>query len=69
MGKLTMAEQSNAVNEVRMLASIEHPNVISYKESFFDDQSLVIIMELCDGGDLMQKVEQYKKTHDRMKES
>jgi NIMA (never in mitosis gene a)-related kinase len=37
MGKLTMAEQSNAVNEVRMLASIEHPNVISYKESFFDD--------------------------------
>ena len=35
-----------------------HPNVISYKESFFDDKenSLCIIMENADGGDLLNKI-------------
>ena len=29
----------NAINEVRILASIRHPNVIGYKEAFFDGPS------------------------------
>jgi len=54
MGTLGEKEKLNALNEIRILASIEHPNVISLKESFFDDasQSLCLVMELCDGGDL-----------------
>lgn len=54
MGALGEKEKLNALNEIRILASIEHPNVISLKESFFDDasQSLCLVMELCDGGDL-----------------
>jgi NIMA (never in mitosis gene a)-related kinase len=32
-------EQQNALNEVRILASINHENVISYKEAFFDKPS------------------------------
>lgn len=31
-------EKSNALNEIRILASVRHPNVISYKEAFFDNQ-------------------------------
>ena len=36
-----------------------HPNIISYKESFFEDMtsSLCIVMELADGGDLLGKVQ------------
>lgn len=62
MGKLTDKEKSNALNEVRILASINHPNVISYKESFFEDKSstLCIIMEYADGGDLLQKIDKIK---------
>ena len=30
-------EIQNAINEVRILASIRHPNVIGYKEAFFDN--------------------------------
>jgi NIMA (never in mitosis gene a)-related kinase len=58
MGTLGEKEKKNALNEVRILASIEHPNVISLKESFFDDasQCLCLVMELCDGGDLQQKI-------------
>jgi NIMA (never in mitosis gene a)-related kinase 1/4/5 len=39
MATLTDKERENALNEVRILASIDEPNVISYKESFIDDPS------------------------------
>jgi NIMA (never in mitosis gene a)-related kinase len=54
MAGLSEKERENALNEVRILASIRHPNVISYKESFIDaaSSSLCIIMEFADGGDL-----------------
>ena len=29
-------DRLNAINEVRILASIKHPNVISYREAFID---------------------------------
>lgn len=33
---LSDKEKENAINEVRILASIKHNNVISYKEAFID---------------------------------
>jgi NIMA (never in mitosis gene a)-related kinase len=33
---LSDKEKDNAINEVRILASINHPNIISYKEAFVD---------------------------------
>ena len=39
MNNLNTKERENALNEVRILASIHHPNVISYKEAFLDDES------------------------------
>ena len=36
---LSDKEKDNAINEVRILASIQHPNIISYKEAFIDKQS------------------------------
>ena len=35
--KLNKRDQENSLNEVRILASINHPNVIGYKEAFWDD--------------------------------
>lgn len=36
---LTMPERDrqNALNEVRLMASVKHPNIIEYKESFIDE--------------------------------
>lgn len=34
--KLTDKEKQNAMNEIRILASIKSPFIIQYKESFFD---------------------------------
>ena len=39
MLKLSEKEQENALNEVRILASLRHPNIIAYKEAFFEDRS------------------------------
>tara|TARA_B110001450_G_scaffold231198_1_gene232911 strand:+ start:145 stop:321 length:177 start_codon:yes stop_codon:yes gene_type:complete len=51
-------EKQNALNEIRLLASINHPNIVTYKESFFDEQSqcLCLVMEYADDGDLTQKI-------------
>lgn len=56
MGKLTAKEKENALNEVRILASINHINVIGYKDAFFEDEtrSLCLVMEDATGGDLLQ---------------
>jgi NIMA (never in mitosis gene a)-related kinase len=61
MMKLTEKERENALNEVRILASIDEPNVISYKEAFIDEPSgtLCLIMEFADNGDLYQKICSY----------
>jgi len=39
MLNLSDKEKENALNEVRILASIAHPNIVSYKEAFIDDSS------------------------------
>ena len=36
---LSSKEKENALNEVRILASIRKPNVICYKECFLEDKS------------------------------
>ena len=39
MINLSDREKENALNEVRILASIKHKNVASYKQAFFDEPS------------------------------
>ena len=35
---LSDKEKENAINEVRILASLKNPNIIQYKEAFLDAQ-------------------------------
>jgi NIMA (never in mitosis gene a)-related kinase len=54
MANLNEKEKDSALNEIRLLASIDSPNVISYHNAFFDSKAstLNIVMEYADGGDL-----------------
>ena len=58
-------EKQNSFNEVRLLASLSHPNIIGYKEAFFDQKSstLNIVMEYADDGDLSTKIKNNIKRH------
>ena len=55
-------EKRNALNEVRFLASINHKNIVGYKEAFIEPQDghLCIIMELADGMDALRFVKSRK---------
>ena len=61
--KLSRKEKQNSLNEVRILASIQHPYIISYKEAFYDDESncLCIVMEYAGGGDILNKIRKMKR--------
>jgi NIMA (never in mitosis gene a)-related kinase 1/4/5 len=54
IGNLSDKEKHNALNEVRILASINDDFIIGYKEAFFDEasSSLCIIIEFANDGDL-----------------
>jgi len=69
--KLNEKEKLNALNEVRILASVKSNFVISYKEAFFDEKEsfLGLVMEYADNGDLYQKIVQYKKSGNFLEES
>ena len=48
ISQLNSKERENALNEVRILASLTHQNIIGYKQAFFEEDSktLNIVMEL-----------------------
>jgi len=70
MGKLSEKEKENALNEVRILASIDHPSISAYNEAFVDDHSasLCIVMEYADDGDLFQKITNHQASKSYIKE-
>ena len=63
MINLSEKEKENSINEVRILASIHHPNIITYHQAFVDEssQSLCVIMEFANNGDLFQKICSHQK--------
>lgn len=60
----------NALNEIRILASVKHPNIVSYKEAFVEKTTscLCIVMEFAGGGDLAGKIKEAIKARRRMPE-
>ena len=70
LNNLNNKEKENAINEVRILASIKHPNVVQYREAFIEEtsRSLCIITEFCEEGDVFQKITYHKKDKTYLKE-
>jgi NIMA (never in mitosis gene a)-related kinase len=58
MGSLSAKEKENALNEIRILASVQHETIIAYKEAFFEDstQTLCLVMEFQDDEDVYKKI-------------
>lgn len=68
---LSEKERQNALNEVRLLASVTHSSIIAYKEAFFDEKSrcLCIVTEYADSGDLYQQILRCQKDHTQIREN
>ncbi len=42
-------ERQAALNEVKVLSMLDHPNIIEYYENFLEDKALMIVMEYAEG--------------------
>lgn len=62
MALLKEKERENALNEVRILASLSDEFVVGYKEAFIEDSNLCIIMEFAEGGDIQKVINEKLKT-------
>lgn len=52
IAELTGKEKNEAINEVRLLSQLDSPYIVRYYDSFIDHESLHIVMEHCNRGDL-----------------
>ena len=70
MEKLKEKEQKNCVNEIRILSSVSHPNIIGYKEAFWNDKNktLNLVMEYCDDDNLETKINNMKRNKKKFDE-
>ncbi|OAF68766.1 Nercc1 kinase [Intoshia linei] len=64
---LVQKERNDCQNEIDALSSIEHCNIISYYNHYFDNSFLLIEMEYANGGNLEEKIksskEHFSETH------
>ena len=52
LAQMKPQERKDAVNEVNMLAKLRHPNIVAYLGSFEKDDTLHILMEYANAGDV-----------------
>jgi serine/threonine protein kinase len=59
------------ISEMRILCSIDHKNIVSYKGAFWDTEKkhIFIVMEFLGGGDLNDKIQKCKQSRSSMPES
>lgn len=46
------------INEIEILISLDHPNIIKFYEYYIDNEYFHIVTELCEGGELIEKITQ-----------
>ncbi|XP_064442217.1 serine/threonine-protein kinase Nek5 isoform X2 [Mirounga angustirostris] len=54
--KMPIQEKEASEKEVILLAKMKHPNIVTFFSSFQENNRLFIVMEYCDGGDLMRRI-------------
>ncbi|CAD5110793.1 DgyrCDS158 [Dimorphilus gyrociliatus] len=47
--------------EATLLRNLNHPGIVRFHDSFLDSDCYCIVTEYCEGGDLDQKIKEYKK--------
>ncbi|MEE6472328.1 hypothetical protein FKM82_009576 [Ascaphus truei] len=56
LSKMPLKEKEASHKEVTLLAKMKHPNIVTLFTSIEEKYKLYIVMEYCDGGDLMRRI-------------
>lgn len=46
----------NIKDEVKILTTLDHPNIVKYYETYDDIKYMYLVMEYCPGGELFDKI-------------
>lgn len=68
VSKASKKEQADAVKEGRLLAKLNHPYIVRYRENFQQSGWLCIVMDYCEGGDLTGRIKEAKKNRQSIPE-
>jgi NIMA (never in mitosis gene a)-related kinase len=60
VSKASSKEKRDALQEGQLLASLKHPYIVRYCESFVEDGWFCLFMDYCNGGDLTKQIETHK---------
>ncbi|KAK3285102.1 hypothetical protein CYMTET_7268 [Cymbomonas tetramitiformis] len=60
VSKMPKSEKEAAEQEVKVLMSLKHPNIVCCTDSFTERGKLCIVMDYCDGGDLYELLQKQK---------
>jgi calcium-dependent protein kinase len=64
--KLTSEEVESLHFEVAILQQVDHPNIVKYYETYEDDKFVYLVMELCPGGEIIEKLTSNKGMSENM---
>eukprot|EP01059_Diplonema_ambulator_P001679 TRINITY_DN1141_c7_g1_i1.p1 TRINITY_DN1141_c7_g1~~TRINITY_DN1141_c7_g1_i1.p1 ORF type:complete len:541 (+),score=160.59 TRINITY_DN1141_c7_g1_i1:53-1624(+) len=54
-------DKQDVYREIKILADVNHPNIVKFKEHYEEGNMLWIVMEYADGGDLGQRIKEQRK--------
>ena len=57
---MSESDQTECMQNAGLLKNLDHPNIVSYKESFLENRYLIIVMEYCEVGDLSYHMKRKK---------
>ncbi|CAK9029116.1 unnamed protein product [Durusdinium trenchii] len=56
IAKKSAGEIARVVQEVAIMKTLDHPNIIKLFETFEDDEYLYLVLEYCGGGDVLDRI-------------
>ena len=56
VSKINLINLEKFKTEINILSSIDHPNIVKLYQIYESNRSLYLIMELCEGGELLKKI-------------
>ncbi|KAM3851025.1 LOW QUALITY PROTEIN: serine/threonine-protein kinase Nek5 [Vipera latastei] len=56
LSKMSRKEKESSQKEATVLAKMKHPNIVAFYTSLQEKNNLYIMMEYCNGGDLMKRI-------------
>ena len=69
IGELKEDETFDAKREADLLSKLDHPNIVKFLDSFVYMEYFCIVTEFCEGGDLTEKINAWKKSGKTFDES